>query len=233
MKCYANPGSILEREFLAFPGIYIVRTDLHRLPAAQIGKEQQAANRSNVADTASPTSEVAGRYAQALFDLAVDQKKIPAVEKDLAQFKSMIDDSADLKRLISSPVFSKDEQTAAIDAVLKKAKITGLVGNFIRVVASNRRLFSIPGIVQRFSELVADHRGEVSASVTSASKLSAAQVKDLKANLKSVVGKDVTLTQVVEPEILGGLIVKIGSRQIDTSLRTKLSSLKLSLKEVG
>jgi F-type H+-transporting ATPase subunit delta len=186
-----------------------------------------------VANTASPTSEVADRYAQALFDLAVDQKKLPAVEKDLASFNGMIDNSADLKRLIASPVFSKDEQVAAIDAVLGKAKISGLVGNFIRVLAANRRLFAFTGIVQRVSELAAEHRGEISAAVTSATKLSAAQVKDLKASLKSVVGKDVTLTQTVDADILGGLIVKMGSRQIDTSLRTKLSSLKLSLKEVG
>ncbi|MEO0637130.1 MAG: F0F1 ATP synthase subunit delta [Pseudomonadota bacterium] len=186
-----------------------------------------------MADKASPTSEVADRYASALFDLAVEQKALPKIEKALDSFQTLVGSSDDLKRLLSSPVFSKDEQVAAIDAVLKKAKIDGLVGNFIRVVASNRRLFAVPGMVRRFKELAAEHRGEVTADVTSAKKLSAAQVKDLKASLKSVVGKDVTLNQSVDPAILGGLVVKVGSRQIDTSLRTKLNSLKLSLKEVS
>ena len=173
------------------------------------------------------------RYASALFDLAVSEKKIPAVEKDLARFDALLEGSDDLRRLVTSPVFSADDQSMAIDAILKKAKITGLVGNFVRVVASNRRLFAMQGMLSAFRKLLADHKGEATADVTVAQKLSPAQTKELKAALKSVVGKDVAINATVDPSILGGMIVKVGSRQIDTSLKTRLSSLKLALKEVG
>jgi len=116
---------------------------------------------------------------------------------------------------------------------LTKSKISGLVGNFIRVIAKNRRLFVMPEMLSAFRRLVADHKGEASAEVTVAKALTAAQTKGLKAALKSVVGKDVAIDATVDPSLLGGMIVKVGSRQIDTSLRTKLSSLKLALKEVG
>ena len=156
-----------------------------------------------------------------------------SVGSDLDQFQALIDDSADLKRLIVSPVFSADDQLKAISAIIAKAGITGLVGNFLKVVARNRRLFAVPGIVKSYREIAARHRGEVSAEVTSAHALTPAQQTELKAALKGVTGKDVAINVTVDPSILGGLIVKVGSRQIDTSLRTKLSSLKLALKEVG
>ena len=178
-------------------------------------------------------SGVAERYASALFELAVSEKKIPAVEKDLKRFGKLLDGSDDLVRLVKSPAFSADDQVAAISAVLKKAKITGLVGNFIQVVAGNRRLFAVPDMLVSFSQKLAEHRGEVSAQVTVAQKLTAAQTKELKTVLKGIVGKDVALDMTEDASLLGGMIVKIGSRQIDTSLKTKLSSLKLALKEVG
>jgi len=186
-----------------------------------------------LADSDTLTSGVAERYAKALFDLALAEKKLPAVEKDLTRFDGLLKGSDDLQRLISSPVFSADDQVRAISAILDKAKITGLVGNFIRVVAQNRRLFAMNGMLGVFRKLAADHRGEASADVTVAEKLSAAQIKELKAALNSVVGKDVTINTIVDPSILGGMIVKVGSRQIDTSLRTKLSSLRIALKEVS
>lgn len=186
-----------------------------------------------MANSESMTSGVTKRYASALFDLAVSEKKIPAVEKDLKRFDDLLQGSSDLQRLVTSPVFSADDQSRAIDAVLSKAKITGLVGNFVRVVARNRRLFAMKGMLTAFRKLLADHRGEVAAEVTVAKALSAAQTKELKTALKSVVGKDVAINANVDPSILGGMIVKVGSRQIDTSLRTRLSSLKLALKEVG
>ncbi|MBL4893110.1 MAG: F0F1 ATP synthase subunit delta [Rhizobiaceae bacterium] len=179
------------------------------------------------------TSGVSERYAKALFDLALAEKKLPAVEKDLTRFDDLLKGSDDLQRLISSPVFSADDQIRAISAILDKAKISGLVGNFIRVVAQNRRLFAMNGMLGAFRKLAADHRGEASADVTVAEKLSAAQAKELKAALKSVVGKDVTINTIVDPSILGGMVVKVGSRQIDTSLRTKLSSLRIALKEAS
>lgn len=178
-------------------------------------------------------SGVTSRYASALFDLAKAEKKIPAVEKDLGRFADLLNGSDDLKRLVVSPVFSADDQLNAIDAVLTKSKITGLVGNFIRVVARNRRLFAMQDMLPAFRKLAAQHRGEVTADVTLAQKLTSDQTKQLKAALKSVVGKEVAINATIDPSILGGMIVKVGSKQIDTSLKTRLSSLKLALKEVG
>ncbi|PSH66656.1 F0F1 ATP synthase subunit delta [Phyllobacterium brassicacearum] len=186
-----------------------------------------------MAETSSLISGVAQRYAGSLFGLALEAKSLAEVEQNLDAFEALINGSADLKRLIQSPVFSSDDQVKAISAILNKAKIGGLVGNFLRVVAQNRRLFSVPAMIQSFRQIAANHRGEVTADVTSAHALTAAQETELKATLKSVAGKDVTINVTVDPSILGGLIVKLGSRQIDTSLRTKLSSLKLVLKEVG
>ncbi len=186
-----------------------------------------------VANSEMMISGVTSRYASALFDLANAEKKIPAVEKDLGRFDALLKGSDALKRLVVSPVFSADDQSNAIDAILTKAKITGLVGNFIRVVARNRRLFAMQDMLAAYRKLAAEHRGEVTADVTVAQKLSAEQTKELKAALKSVVGKEVALNATVDPSILGGMIVKVGSRQIDTSLKIRLSSLKLALKEVG
>jgi F-type H+-transporting ATPase subunit delta len=168
-----------------------------------------------------------------MFELALEANKIPAVEKDLARFDALMNGSEDLMRVVRSPVLSADEQFAAVDAILTKAKISGLAGDFIRVVAKNRRLFAMTGMLSAFRAMVAKHKGEETASVTVAQRLTAAQEKELKAALKSAVGKDVAIEQSVDPSILGGMIVKVGSRQIDTSLRTKLSSLKLALKEVS
>ncbi len=186
-----------------------------------------------MAQSTSLISGVAQRYAGSLFELAEQAKSVSKVEKELGQFEALIDGSDDLKRLIASPVFSADDQLRAISAVADKAKITGLTGNFLRVVARNRRLFAVPGMIRAFRQIAAVARGEVAAEVTSAHTLTAAQQKELAATLKGVAGKDVTINVSVDPSLLGGMIVKMGSRQIDTSLKTKLNSLKLALKEVG
>lgn len=186
-----------------------------------------------MAQSGSMTSGVAQRYANSLFELAAESKALSKVEKDLGDFDTMLQDSADLRRLITSPVFSAEEQSRAIAAVLDKAGITGLVANFLRVVARNRRLFAVPGMIRAFREIAARHRGEESADVVSAHALSASQEKELKDALKDVAGRDVALNVTVDPSILGGLVVQVGSRQLDTSLKTKLNSLKLALKEVG
>ncbi|MGH6861476.1 MAG: F0F1 ATP synthase subunit delta [Phyllobacterium sp.] len=186
-----------------------------------------------MAETSSLISGVAQRYAGSLFDLAQEAKSVAQVERDLGRFEALIAGSPELKRLVVSPVFSSGDQVRAISAILAKAKIGGLVGNFLRLVAQNRRLFSVPAMIQSFRQIATAQRGEVSADVTSAHALTPAQQTELKAALKSVAGKDVTINVTIDPSILGGLIVKLGSRQIDTSLRTKLSSLKLALKEVG
>ncbi|RRH90898.1 F0F1 ATP synthase subunit delta [Mesorhizobium tamadayense] len=186
-----------------------------------------------MAQSSSPISAVAERYAGSLFELALQANSVAKVEADLNSFAAMLEGSEDLLRLIKSPVFSSEDQAKAVAAIADKAGITGLTGNFLRVVAGNRRLFAVPGMITAFRRIAADHRGETAAEVTSAHELTAAQQTELKAALKSVSGKDVAITVTVDPSLLGGLVVKIGSRQIDTSLKTKLNSLKLALKEVG
>lgn len=186
-----------------------------------------------MAQSTSSNSGVAERYAGSLFELAAQSNAVAAVERDLASFEKMLEGSEDLQRLIKSPVFSADEQFKAIAAIADTAGIKGLTGNFLRVVAKNRRLFAVPAMIRAFRRIAAEQRGEVSAEVTSAHALTSAQMTELKASLTSVAGKDVTLSVTVDPSLLGGLVVRIGSRQIDTSLKTKLNSLKLALKEVG
>jgi F-type H+-transporting ATPase subunit delta len=186
-----------------------------------------------VADTSQLISGVAERYASSLFDLAKEAGEVDSVTRELDAFKAMIAESTDLKRLVMSPVFSAEDQARAIGAIVDQGRIGGIAGNFLKVVAANRRLFALPGIIRSFRQLAAADRGEVAAEVTSAYSLDEAQQRELAAALKDVTGKTVSLNIHVDPSILGGLIVKVGSRQIDTSLRTKLSSLKLALKEVG
>lgn len=176
---------------------------------------------------------MAGRYASALFDLATEAKQVDQVQGDLARFQALLDGSEDLKRLVSSPVFSSEDQSKAIAAVLAKAGIGGLAANLIKVVASNRRLFAVEGIVRGFNALVAKARGEVTAEVTVAEALSPTHSKALSDALKDVLGKEPKIEVKVDPAILGGLIVKVGSRMIDTSLRTKLNSIRTAMKEVG
>jgi F-type H+-transporting ATPase subunit delta len=178
-------------------------------------------------------SGVAGRYATALFELALETDTIDTVRADLAKFQGLLDQSADLKRLVRSPVFTADAQEKALDAVLKAAGIGGTAENFLRLVARKRRLFAISDIIRDFNLLVASHKGEVSAQVTVAEPLSAARLAEVKAALAEVTGKDVVVDIKVDPSIIGGLVVKLGSRMIDTSLRTKLHALKNAMKEVG
>ena len=176
---------------------------------------------------------MAGRYATALFELALESKKLKNVEADLSKFKGLLEGSADLRRLVRSPVFSAEDQQRAVAAIAKKAKISGITANFLELIAQNRRLFAVGDMIRAFSVLAAQHRGEVSANVTSANKLSADQTKALKASLKKAIGQDVQLTTHVDPALLGGLVVKVGSRMIDTSLKTKLDNLQYAMKEVG
>ncbi|HTV71936.1 MAG TPA: F0F1 ATP synthase subunit delta [Rhizobiaceae bacterium] len=178
-------------------------------------------------------SGVSGRYATALFELARDERAIDAVRADLDKFDAMLNDSADLKRLVRSPVFAADTQLKALSAVLEKAGITGISANFLKVLASNRRLFSVADVIRAFRALVAKFKGEASADVTVAEPLSDKNLDALKTALKAVSGKDVTLHVKVDPSIIGGLVVKLGSRMVDSSLRTKLNSIKHAMKEAG
>jgi len=176
---------------------------------------------------------VSGRYATALFELARDEKSIDAVKADLDRFDAMLAESTDLKRLVRSPVFSADTQLKALIAVLDKAGITGIAANFLKVLTRNRRLFAITDVIRAFRALVAKFKGEASADVTVAERLSDRNLDALKTALKSVTGKDVALNVKVDPSIIGGLVVKLGSRMVDSSLRTKLNSIKHAMKEAG
>jgi F-type H+-transporting ATPase subunit delta len=178
-------------------------------------------------------SGMAGRYASALFDLATEQKAIDAVGADLARFDALIAESPDLLRLVRSPVFSSEEQEKAVAAVLARAGIGGIAENFIRLVAKNRRLFAIRDMARAYKALVAKARGETTAEVTVAQPLAGEHLEALKAALRASTGKDVALAVSVDPSLIGGLTVKIGSRMIDASLRTKLQSIKVAMKEVG
>jgi len=180
--------------------------------------------------TQDTVSGMPGRYALALFELAQENKKTASVNADLDQFAALMEKSDDLTRMVKSPVFGAGEQINAVDAILAKAKITGIAANFIKLTAKNRRLFAILDMVKAFKALVAQDKGEITAEVTSAEKLSAAQVTKIKSSLKAAVGQDVQLVTHIDSEILGGLIVKVGSRMVDNSLRTKLQSMKIAMK---
>jgi len=175
---------------------------------------------------------MAGRYAHALFELALEEKATDAVKKDLDAFDALIADSADLNRLVRSPVFGADEQLAALGAILDKAGIKGIAANFLRVITTNRRLFAVRDMIRGYRGLVARHKGEVLAQVTVAEKLSDSNIEALKGALKSVTGgKDIDFDVKIDPAIIGGLIVKVGSRMVDSSLRTKLNAIKIAMKE--
>jgi F-type H+-transporting ATPase subunit delta len=176
-------------------------------------------------------SGMAGRYATALFELAREEKATDQVKADLDAFDRLVAGSPDLDRLVRSPVFGADEQLKALSAILDKAGIKGIAANFLRVVTTNRRLFAVRDMIRGYRALVARHKGEVSADVTVAEKLTDKNLAALKSALSSVTGKDVDLNVKVDPSIIGGLVVKIGSRMIDSSLRTKLNSIKYAMKE--
>lgn len=179
------------------------------------------------------TSGVAGRYAAALFDLARDQGELDNVDQDLGKFQAMLDQSADLKRLVNSPAFAAEDQDRALKAVMDWASVGATTSNFLRVVARNRRLFAAEDMIKSFKQQLALHRGEIAAEVQSATPLNDEQLAALTEKLKSSYGKDVRLSAKVDPSLLGGLVVKVGSRMFDSSLRTKLANLKVVLKGTG
>jgi F-type H+-transporting ATPase subunit delta len=186
-----------------------------------------------VANEDSIVSGMAGRYANALFELARDGKAVDAVKAELDRFDAIVASSPDLQRLVRSPVFAAEDQLRALTAVLERAELTGLAANFLRLVAANRRLFAVGDMIRGFRMLHARHRGEVTAEVTVAETMSQAHLGTLTDALKAVTGKDVQVAMRVDPAIIGGLIVKIGSRMVDASLKTKLNSIRHAMKEVG
>lgn len=178
-------------------------------------------------------SGIAGRYASALFDLANDAGEIDAVSGDLGRFDRMVAESADLESLVRNPVFTADEQLAGVTAVLEKAGIGGLAANFIKLLAAKRRLFVVRDTVRAFAALADAKKGVARAEVTVAEPLSEKNRKAVTEALKGTIGKAVEISEKVDPAIIGGIIVKLGSRMVDASVRTRLNSLKVAMKEVG
>jgi len=175
-------------------------------------------------------SGLAGRYATAIFELAQEEKSVAALEKDFAGLKELIAENPDLARLVQAPVFSRDEQQKGMDAILRRMEASPLASRFVLLLASKRRLFALVDIIRAFEGLAAKQRGEVDAAVTSARALSDAEVSSLKAILKAKLGRDARLEAKVDPTLLGGLVVKVGSRMIDSSLRTKLNGLRAAMR---
>ena len=176
-------------------------------------------------------SGVAARYASALFELAQDAREVDAVAAGLDRFDGLVQESPDLQRLIRSPVFTADEQTAAVTTILDRAGIAGLAGNFIRLVASKRRLFVLPDMIRAYRERVAESKGIVRAQVTLAQPPSDTVVSDITSALRDVAKSEIALDIKIDPGLIGGLIVKMGSRMVDASVRSKLNAIRLSLNE--
>jgi F-type H+-transporting ATPase subunit delta len=186
-----------------------------------------------VSETASISSGISSRYAKAIFDLAKEANSLPALEQDLNALAETLESNAELGDLISSPLYSREDQAAAIAAIAKKMQLSELVSSTLGLMASKRRLFVVPALISAVKQMIADEKGEVTAEVTAAKALTKAQKDKLAKTLKATVGKDVIVNVAVDDSLIGGLIVKVGSRMIDTSIRSKLSNLQNSMKEVG
>lgn len=182
---------------------------------------------------AAGVSGLAGRYATALFELADADGALDQVAQDLGALGGMIAESDEFRRMLRSPVLSRDAQSRALDAIAEKAGFSSLTRRFVGLVAANRRLFALERMIGAYRTLLARHRGEISAEVTSATPLKDSQVDALRTALKSAVGSDVDLTTEVDPSLIGGLVVRVGSRMVDSSLRSKLQRLQLVMKGAG
>jgi F-type H+-transporting ATPase subunit delta len=189
--------------------------------------------REDVSEPASISTGIAQRYAAALFDLAKDAKGLVALESDVTALGDALAGSPDLAAMIASPVVSRDDQAAAMATIAAKMGLSALTANTLALMAGKRRLFVLPQLVADLSARIAEEKGEVTADVTAATKLTAAQAKSLAEVLKAKVGKTVKLNTTVDETLIGGLIVKLGSTMIDTSVRSKLASLQNAMKEVG
>jgi len=175
-------------------------------------------------------SGIAGRYALAVFELALEEKSLETVGRDFAALRSMIAESPELARLVSAPVFSRDEQRKGMAALLDRMGAAPLSTRFVLMLAAKRRLFLLVGAIRAYEALVAKQHGEIDADVASARALNAQEIAELKQALKSKLGREPRLTARVDPALLGGLVVKVGSRMIDSSLRAKLNGLRIAMR---
>ncbi len=176
------------------------------------------------------SASLAGRYATALFALAAEKKSVSVVEVSMAKVKAALTESSDLRALTSNPVITRDAAKKMIAAIAKSLKLDALTANALGVLAQNRRLSEAASVADAFAILAANDRGEVTAQVTSARPLSAAQTKALAAQLKLRVGSDVKINSIVDPSILGGLTITMGSQMIDSSIKTRLNTLAAAMK---
>ena len=186
-----------------------------------------------MSDQASTSKGIAKRYATALFDLASETDDISSLEKNVETLTQAIDESADLNTLISSPIYSRDQQKNAIGAIAKKMGVSAVMINALSLMAEKRRLFVVPTFLSVLQDLISESKNEITAEVVSAQSLSKGQVEKLGKSLKNNFGKDVKINATVDPTLIGGMVVKVGSRMIDTTIRAKLNSLQNAMKEVG
>ena len=189
--------------------------------------------RVDVSEPASISSGIAARYATAVFELAKDASDLKNLESNVEDLGAALDASAELRDVISSPVYSRDDQANVITAVATKMKLMPIVSNTLALMASKRRLFVLPALVAQLRALIAEEKGEVTAEVISAKTMTKTQIDKLAKAIKSRIGKDVKIDATVDESLIGGLVVKVGSQMIDTSIRSKLSSLSNVMKEVG
>ncbi len=186
-----------------------------------------------MSESASISSGIAARYATAVFELAKDGKELERLEQDVDALDAAISESSDFRSLLHSPIYSRDAQGKAIAAIAEKMGLSGTVANTLKLMAAKRRLFVVPQLVAALRGLIAEEKGEVTADVRTATALSGDQEQNLAATLKKSVGKDVKMNVTVDESLIGGLIVKVGSKMIDTSIRSKLAALQNTMKEVG
>ena len=186
-----------------------------------------------MSEPASISTGIAARYATAVFDLAKESKALAALETDIDTLETAVNDSADLRSMLTSPVYSRDDMGKAITALADKLGLSAIMHGTLGMMARNRRLFALPQLLGALRAMIADEKGEVTADVTSATVLTKAQADQLAATLKARIGKTVKLNVAVDEDLIGGLIVKVGSKMIDTSIRSKLAALQNSMKEVG
>ena len=186
-----------------------------------------------MSDQASTSKGIAKRYATALFDLASETDDISSLEKNVETLTQAIDESPDLNSLISSPIYSRDQQKNAIGAIAKQMGVSAVMINALSLMAEKRRLFVVPTFLSVLKDLISESKNEITAEVVSAQSLSKGQVEKLGKSLKNNFGKDVKISATVDPTLIGGMVVKVGSRMIDTTIRAKLNSLQNTMKEVG